>query len=86
MQCQRLEEVIAFPTHLHPMPQMYGLWLVLELGELERKCEVTNRIMLRYTDDVTTDQINILGYTPRGEGGVILLFAIFNQSYSHNIG
>ena len=26
-------------------------------------------IMLRYTDDVIIDQIKILGYTPRGEGG-----------------
>ena len=68
------------------MPQIYGLWLVLELGELEMKCEVTNRFMLRYTDDVFIDQIKILGYIPRGEGGVILLFAIFNHSYSHNIG
>ena len=51
------------------MPQIYGLWLVVELGELEMKCEVTNRFMLRYTDDVIIDQIKIVGYTPRGEGG-----------------
>ena len=52
------------------MPQIYGLWLVLEVRELEMKCEVTNRFMLRYTDDVFIDQIKILGYIPRGEGGV----------------
>ena len=51
------------------MPQIYGLWLVLEVRELEMKCEVTNRFMLRYTDDVIIDQIKILGYIPRGEGG-----------------
>ena len=51
------------------MPQIYGLWVVLEVRELEMKCEVTNRFMLRYTDDVIIDQIKIVGYTPRGEGG-----------------